>query len=138
MTSQAGPVYPVGRDARPFLADRPEAPVGHRNDAAETDAEAAGHLGLHRERAFELRVREEPRERAEHRHGAAGIGAAVARAAGERIREKVGDEAPPPERAVVRRVAAPVGAEEPLERGSFQDVVLVASAIETVSYTHLR
>src|SRR5450759_5684855 len=110
MTSQAGPVDKGGRDARPLLADRREAPVGHRNHAAETDTEAAGHHGLHRERAFELRVREEPGERLKHRYGAASINAAVARAVGERMREKVRDEAPPPERAVVRRVAAPVGA----------------------------
>ena len=54
------------------------------------------------------------------------------------MREEIGDEPPPPERAVVRRVAAPVGTEEPLELRPLQDVVLVAAAVVKVGRDSAR
>src|ERR1039457_6454055 len=132
MASQARPVDLRGGHARALLADRRKSAIHRRNDAAEAHAEAAGHLGLHRERAFEVRVREEPGEGAEHRHGAAGINAAVARASRERVREELGDAASASERAVVRRVTASARAEETLEVGGLQDVVLVSPPVEEV------
>src|ERR1019366_5656876 len=132
MASEARPVDRGRRHAGPLLADRREAAVRHRDDAAEADAEPAGHLRLHRERAFEVRIRQKSGERAEHGYGTAGVDAAVAPAARKRVREQLCHAAFSSERAVVRGVSTAVRAEETLEVAALQDIVLVPAPVEEV------
>src|SRR5512143_1088768 len=132
MASEARPVDFGRRHAGSLLADRCEAAVRHRDDAAEADAEPARHFGLHRERGFELRVQEKRGERAEHGHGAAGVDPAVARTALERVREELGHATLSAEGAVVRGVPAAMRTEKALEVAALEDVVLVPSPVKKV------